>query len=942
MSHPLNPQICINALFRKNLQSRSAPRCGYHVTRRFRLLTNCSKVIKAVTACVAFLSAATVAHATTFTIGGTVSGLGKGDSVTLLDNGKTPLQIKANGAFTFAAALAGGTKYDVTVSVEPIGETCTVTKGTGTVVAADVKTVAVTCKVKTYMIGGTVSGLGKGDFVTLLDNGKGALRVIKNGPFAFATGLVGGAKYDVTVSVESIGETCTVTKGTGKVVAANVKTVTVACKPKTYTIGGTLAGLVASKSVTLLDNGKGALTLSKNGAFTFPTALLSGAAYDVSVSKQPAGETCTVTKGTGKVGTADVKTVSVACKPTTTLTYSIGGSVTGLSGGASVTLLDNTTDSVTVTSNTTFTFKTKLASGASYSVTVGTQPKGESCTVSGGSGKVASANVTTVVVTCKTSSGGGGGSGAFWIPYLAKPVSGGTGGSTGLFVIPSDEISSSPTPTWITTSAANVLALGVDITISNGGLTNYVPELLAYSAADSGGNTHVYGLTLGGTATVPKPVQIGNLSLSSSQTICDFSSGQVNLTDPTTIFMVLGTGTAPDCESGETFEVVHYTDSAAKAPVPVSLHESSFDELYNNGTLSGILVYDYTTGNVNLYADDTFTSPKVLFTGATDAESFGNGSSKIATETSNLFYSVTVAPTTGNPSGQTLYRIDASGTPTQIFQGVIGGHVTDDNNLYFVNLASSTSTVIYQESASGGTPTKLFSGPATMKNGTTTENLDYEPLGSNDSVLIYSVSEGSILAGTTTLYNVPVGTLSASATNIATYTGGVSAFLGTPSGDSASDDVLFVTNTIVTETNTGLSYSYSSVAFPPGGPYTAKPTANSTYETLGLLSSQLEGSAWRVKGITDTDGGFGGGTVYQTDIGTLADTQMTTTGGGAYTFPTGYIGILDGLSTSGVAVGDFLDLYTTANPKPGDIGVAVDLTKNFLYPIKISSTNVDF
>ena len=50
--------------------------------------------------------------------------------------------------------------------------------------------------------------------------------------------------------------------------------------------------------------------------------------------------------------------------------------------------------------NGTFTFATALATGAPYSVTVQTNPAGQTCTVSDGSGTVGSANVTSVAVSC--------------------------------------------------------------------------------------------------------------------------------------------------------------------------------------------------------------------------------------------------------------------------------------------------------------------------------------------------------------------------------------------------------------------------------------------------------------------------------------------------------------------------------------------------------------
>src|SRR5260370_5406769 len=79
--------------------------------------------------------------------------------------------------------------------------------------------------------------------------------------------------------------------------------------------------------------------------------------------------------------------------------YSVGGTVSGLSG--TVVLQDNGGDDLSVSGNGTFTFNTPLATGGAYSVTVKTNPAGQSCTVSNGSGTVASANITNVAVSCR-------------------------------------------------------------------------------------------------------------------------------------------------------------------------------------------------------------------------------------------------------------------------------------------------------------------------------------------------------------------------------------------------------------------------------------------------------------------------------------------------------------------------------------------------------------
>lgn len=86
----------------------------------------------------------------------------------------------------------------------------------------------------------------------------------------------------------------------------------------------------------------------------------------------------------------------------TTGPYSIGGTASGLAGG-SVTLQNNGTETLIVSANGPFTFKTQIAATKPYLVTVTQSPTTppQTCTVSAGSG-TATATVTSVVVTCTT------------------------------------------------------------------------------------------------------------------------------------------------------------------------------------------------------------------------------------------------------------------------------------------------------------------------------------------------------------------------------------------------------------------------------------------------------------------------------------------------------------------------------------------------------------
>jgi Putative esterase len=79
-------------------------------------------------------------------------------------------------------------------------------------------------------------------------------------------------------------------------------------------------------------------------------------------------------------------------------TYSVGGTITGLSGTA--VLQDNGGDNLSVSANGSFNFATQLNNAAAYNVTVYANPSGQTCTVTNPSGTVTSAIVTSVSVTC--------------------------------------------------------------------------------------------------------------------------------------------------------------------------------------------------------------------------------------------------------------------------------------------------------------------------------------------------------------------------------------------------------------------------------------------------------------------------------------------------------------------------------------------------------------
>lgn len=248
------------------------------------------------------------ASAPTFAIGGTVSGLAGVGLV--LDNEGDELPIAEDGAFTFAKKLAAGAPYAVTVKTQPTGptQTCDVTDGSSTV-SGDVTGIVVACTPRAFTVGGSVNGL-RGTLI-LQDNDGDDLSLHADGSFTFATKIVTGMDYAVTIKTQPLRQTCTVVNGSGPMGTANITGISVTCLTTLFTIGGTVSGL--GGTVVLQNNFGDDLSVNANGPFTFATALPSGSPYSVTVKTQPATKACTITDGSDTVPGADVTNIAVSC-----------------------------------------------------------------------------------------------------------------------------------------------------------------------------------------------------------------------------------------------------------------------------------------------------------------------------------------------------------------------------------------------------------------------------------------------------------------------------------------------------------------------------------------------------------------------------------------------------------------------------------------------------
>ena len=221
-------------------------------------------------------------------------------------------------------------------------------------------------------------------------------------------------------------------------------TPTVISASATYTVTATNAGGSTQTNFTVIVNA-GPPTISYTGSpFTFtqhspittmtPTVL--GTITSCSISPNlPAGlsihnTTCVIsgTPTATQVATTHTITATNANGNTTTtisLTigsafYTIGGTVAQLAGSNTIVIQNNGTDNKSITINGAFTFTTSIASGATYNVTVLTQPSGQNCVVTNPTGTVSTANIADVVVTCTGNSNGALSSGTILNPLPAN------------------------------------------------------------------------------------------------------------------------------------------------------------------------------------------------------------------------------------------------------------------------------------------------------------------------------------------------------------------------------------------------------------------------------------------------------------------------------------------------------------------------------------------
>ena len=328
-----------------------------------------------------------------YTLGGTITNLN--GSGLVLANGTDTLIVPANAvSFTLPTQVAYTSGYAVTVVQQPTGLSCGVSNGVGTIPAANVTNVLVTCSDKPYSLSGTISGLTGSGLV--LANGADTLNVPMGATsFVMPTKVPYTSSYAVTVTAAPTGLTCSVISGSGFMPAADVTNISVVCSNQAYPISGTVSGL--NGAGLILANGADSVAVPINATSFMLPPVAHTSPYDVKVVESP-GLNCSVSNGKGIMPAAPVTDVSVTCSD---IAYTLGGTITGLN--ASGLILTDGIEDLTVAPNAAmFSFRHGVAYTSPYSVTVKTQPLGEQCDVANGTGTgiMPAGPVDTVQVLC--------------------------------------------------------------------------------------------------------------------------------------------------------------------------------------------------------------------------------------------------------------------------------------------------------------------------------------------------------------------------------------------------------------------------------------------------------------------------------------------------------------------------------------------------------------
>ena len=174
-------------------------------------------------------------------------------------------------------------------------------------------------------------------------------------------------------------------------------------------IFGNISNLQGS-GLVLQNNGGSDLTVARLADSFLFEGIREKSNYLITIKTQPTApwQICTVSAGAGRIVFDAIYNVIIGC---VTQTFAVRGTVIGLTTSGLTLILTtgspqpiNAGSPLPIAAGATSVVFPDIASGMRYTVTIGTQPTGQTCTVNG-SGLVGGVDVTGVAVTCSSQPG---------------------------------------------------------------------------------------------------------------------------------------------------------------------------------------------------------------------------------------------------------------------------------------------------------------------------------------------------------------------------------------------------------------------------------------------------------------------------------------------------------------------------------------------------------
>ncbi len=203
--------------------------------------------------------------------------------------------------YTCTPTLNAGYSVSFTGCTSVSGNTCTMAN------VQTAATIGVNYTLHTHPLSASVTGLVNNQLATIKNNGTAIAQPVGNGQ-PVTGNLIEGSHY--ALSAEAPHHDCT-PSGTATGTVSVPVTVAFTCRPKKYSMSGSVTGLAGMLVLVLGDEATFAF---EAGDFSIPNAMPYNQPYALTMDWWPEGQFCTISpNGSGTSATADVTDVLVTC-----------------------------------------------------------------------------------------------------------------------------------------------------------------------------------------------------------------------------------------------------------------------------------------------------------------------------------------------------------------------------------------------------------------------------------------------------------------------------------------------------------------------------------------------------------------------------------------------------------------------------------------------------